>query len=121
MLFQKACSVSDSSSDHFDKVCCICIHMLTLSITTILLVVCVLMLIDKWLEGEGILFSCVCVLFEQMMCELVRGEQKVEELEQELLSLLCSSQHDDYRRLTQKVSSTVEARKEVRRDPAMVS
>ena len=55
------------------------------------------------------------------MCELVRGEQKVDELEQELLSLLCSSQHNDYRRLTQKVSSTVEARKEVRRDPAMVS
>ena len=55
---------------------------------------------------------CVCVC-GQMVCKLVRGEQKVGELEGKLPSLLLSSGQDDYWRLAQKVTSTVEAWREV--------
>ena len=57
--------------------------------------------------------SISSVLCEQMVCELVRGEQRVEKQEQNLLSLLCSAQQDDYWRLTQRVASIIETRREV--------
>ena len=48
-----------------------------------------------------------------MLSEVVSNHQMVGDLERKLLALLCSSRQDDYWRLTQKVASTVTARKEV--------
>ena len=48
-----------------------------------------------------------------MVCEVVKGDQEVKRLEKDLLALLCSSKHDKYCSLTERVTSTVEARKQV--------
>ena len=48
-----------------------------------------------------------------MVCELVKVEQKVEELKGRLPSLLCNSCHDDCCSLTQRVASTIENCKQV--------
>ena len=48
-----------------------------------------------------------------MVCELVKVEQKVEELKGRLPSLLCNSRHDDCCSLTQRVASTIENCKQV--------
>lgn len=47
---------------------------------------------------------------------MVRSDQEVRKTERNLLSLLYNSRQDDYWRLSQKVSGTVAARKEVRED-----
>lgn len=58
--------------------------------------------------------GCHVLWCVQMLGEVVHSDQEVRKLEKKLLSLLCSSRHDDYWRLAQKVASTVAARKEVR-------
>lgn len=45
---------------------------------------------------------------------MVHSDQEVRKAERNLLSLLYNSKQDDYWRLSQKVSGTVAARKEVR-------
>ena len=55
----------------------------------------------------------MCHLSMQMVGELVRAEQKAEELRRHLPTLLCDSSCDDCSSLTQRVTSTIEACKEV--------